>query len=288
MRLREEDVRPGGSDSSALPAPVNAFSSNAFTSIAGFFNKTLAIAELEVRKLRHDFSELITRAIQPVLWFVLFGEVFTRARAIPTGEIPYRDFMAPGILAQSVLFVAIFHGISIIWERDLGITNKFLVSPTPRAALVLGKALSAGVRSLSQAVIIYALALVLGVKMNWSPLALVGVVAVVVIGAALFSTFSLIIACLVKTRERFMGIGQLLTMPLFFASNAIYPISMMPEWLKVISYVNPLTYEVDALRALMIKNWESSFGVGADLCILIAATAVLVIIGARLYPRVII
>jgi ABC-2 type transport system permease protein len=261
---------------------------NTFAVIAGFVNKTLAIAELEVRKLRHDFSELITRAIQPVLWFVLFGEVFTRARAIPTGDIPYRDFMAPGILAQSVLFVAIFHGISIIWERDLGITNKFLVSPTPRAALVLGKALSAGVRSLSQAVIIYALALVLGVRMNWNPLALIGVVAVVVIGAALFSTFSLIIACLVKTRERFMGIGQLLTMPLFFASNAIYPISMMPEWLRVISYINPLTYEVDALRALMLKDWESNFGVGVDFCVLIASTTILVIIGARLYPRVII
>jgi ABC-2 type transport system permease protein len=261
---------------------------NTFAVIAGFVNKTLAIAELEVRKLRHDFSELITRAIQPVLWFVLFGEVFTRARAIPTGDIPYRDFMAPGILAQSVLFIAIFHGISIIWERDLGITNKFLVSPTPRAALVLGKALSAGVRSLSQAVIIYALALVLGVRMNWNPLALIGVVAVVVIGAALFSTFSLIIACLVKTRERFMGIGQLLTMPLFFASNAIYPISMMPEWLRVISYINPLTYEVDALRALMLKDWESNFGVGVDFCVLIASTAILVMIGARLYPRVII
>jgi ABC-2 type transport system permease protein len=283
MRLQEEDVQPGGLDNSTLLAPVSAYAK-----IGGFINKTLAITELEVRKLRHDFTELITRAIQPVLWFVLFGEVFTRARAIPIGDIPYRDFMAPGILAQSVLFVSIFHGISIIWERDLGITNKFLVSPTPRAALVLGKALSAGVRSLSQALIIYALALLMGVNMNWKPLALAGVLAVVVIGAALFSTFSLIIACLVKTRERFMGIGQVLTMPLFFASNAIYPISMMPNWLRVISYVNPLTYEVDALRALMIKNWESQFGVGVDFCVLIASTLILVIIGARLYPRVVI
>ncbi len=136
--------------------------------------------------------------------------------------------MAPGILAQSVLFISIFYGIAIIWERDLGIVHKFLASPTPRAALVLGKALSAGVRGLSQAVIIYMLALLLGVQMNWNPLALLGVVCVVMLGAAFFSTFSLIIACLVKTRERFMGIGQVLTMPLFFASNAIYPIAIMP------------------------------------------------------------
>ena len=283
MRLQEEDARPGDWDSARLAVRLSPYAS-----LAGFVNKTLAIAELEIRKLRHDFTELITRAAQPVLWFVLFGEVLTRARAIPTGDHAYRDFLAPGILAQSVLFVAIFYGIAIIWERDLGITNKFLVSPTPRAALVLGKALSAGVRSLSQALIIYGLALLLGVKLNWQPLALLGVLAVVVIGAALFSTFSLIIACLVKTRERFMGIGQVLTMPLFFASNAIYPIELMPGWLRVISYINPLTYEVDALRALMIRDWQSSFGVGVDFVVLIAATVLLVIIGARLYPRVVI
>ena len=283
MRLQEEGAPRGDWDSDGLAARLSLTAS-----LAGFFKKTLAIAELEVRKLRHDFIELITRAAQPVLWFVLFGEVMTRARAIPTGGVAYRDFLAPGILAQSVLFVAIFYGISVIWERDLGITNKFLVSPTPRAALVLGKGLSAGVRALSQALIIYALALVLGVKLNWQPLALAGVLAVAVIGAALFSTFSLIIACLVKTRERFMGIGQVLTMPLFFASNAIYPIELMPGWLRVISIANPLTYEVDALRALMIRDWQSSFGVGTDFIVLTATTVLLVIIGARLYPRVII
>jgi ABC-2 type transport system permease protein len=195
--------------------------------------------------------------------------------------------MTPGILAQSVLFIAIFYGVGLIWERDLGITNKFLVSPAPRASLVLGKALSAGIRSLSQVVIVYALALMLGVKMNWNPLALSGVLATVFLGAALFSTFSLIVACLVKTRERFMGIGQVLTMPLFFASNAIYPISIMPGWLRVISHVNPLSYEVDALRALMINNGASSFGLGVDFCVLIVTTFILVMIGARLYPRVV-
>ena len=196
--------------------------------------------------------------------------------------------MAPGILAQSVLFSAIFYGIAIIWERDLGIVHKFLVSPTPRPALVLGKALSAGVRALAQAIIIYVLALLLGVKMNWNPLALLGVLVIVILGAAFFATFSLIIACLVKTRERFMGIGQVLTMPLFFASNAIYPIAIMPGWLKVISTVNPLTYEVDALRAMMLAHSVSTYGIGLDLGILLVATAILMFIGSQLYPRVVI
>ena len=282
MRLQEEDERQDDLAESSVFADPTLFSQT-----RGFFVKTLAITELEVRKLRHDFSELITRAVQPLLWLVLFGGVFAKAQIIPTGGLPYLDFMAPGILGQSALFVSIFYGVGIIWERDLGITNKFLVSPTPRTALVLGKALSAGVRALSQAVIIYAASLLLGVKLNLNPLALAGVVVVVVLGAALFATFSLIIACLVKTRERFMGIGQLLTMPLFFASNAIYPIDLMPNWLQVISRINPLSYEVDALRALMLQDGVSSFGLPLDYAVLLVSTAVLVIIGAYLYPRVV-
>ena len=136
--------------------------------------------------------------------------------------------------------------------------------------------------------IIYILALLLGVKVNWSPLALIGVLMAVMLGAALFSTFSLIIACIVKTRERFMGIGQVMTMPLFFASNAIYPISIMPDWLQVISRINPLTYEVDALRALMLADGASVYGVGLDFLVLILATTVLIYIASKAYPNVVV
>lgn len=253
--------------------------------VTGFIEKTFVITEFELRKLRHDFTELITRALQPALWMLIFGQVFARSGMMHTGDVPYLDFIAPGILAQSVLFVAIFYGINVIWERDLGIVQKFLASPTPRAALVLGKGISAGVRSLSQAVIIYCLALLLGVKLNWSPLALLNVVAIVILGSTLFSTFSLIIACIVKTRERFMGIGQVLTMPLFFASNAIYPTSIMPGWLQMVSHLNPLTYVVDATRSFMLVGSPSTFGLGHDYAVIVLATFVLVLIGARLYPH---
>ena len=258
---------------------------NPLSSVASFMQKTLVIAELEVRKLRHDPTELLMRAVQPALWLVIFGQVFTRVRVIPTGDTRYLDFIAPGILAQSALFIAIFSGMSVIWERDLGIVHKFLVSPTPREALALGKALSGGIRALSQAVIVYALALLLGVKMNWAPLALLGVLAAVLLAAASFSAFSLTIAFIVKTRERFMGIGQILTMPFFFASNAIYPISIMPGWLQAVAHVNPLTYEVDALRALMLAGGVSANGLGVDFGVLALASVVLVAAAARLYPR---
>ena len=258
-----------------------------FTGFARFVSKTLTIVGLEIRKIRHDPTDLVTRAVQPMLWLLIFGEVFARIRAIPTGGRSYLDFMAPGILAQSVLFIAIFSGIAIIWERDLGIIHKFLASPTPRTALVLGKALSAGVRGLSQAIIIYVLALVLGVRMNWDPLALLGVLIIIMLGAASFSTFSLIIACLVKTRERFMGIGQVLTMPLFFASNAIYPVAIMPAWLQVIARGNPLSYEVDALRSMMLANEPiNTAGLLIDFAVMFVVMTVLVLVGARLYPRV--
>ena len=225
--------------------------------------------------------------MQPALWLLVFGQVFTRVRAIPTGDLRYLDFMAPGILAQSVLFIAIFYGIAIIWERDLGIVHKFLASPTPRAALVLGKALSAGVRGLSQAVIIYVLALAAGREDELEPAGAARRAGASCSWARPSSPrFSLIIACLVKTRERFMGIGQVLTMPLFFASNAIYPISIMPAWLQVVSHANPLTYEVDALRALMLAGGASQYGLGVDFVVLPAVTAALVMAGGRLYASV--
>ena len=279
MRRREPDAQP------SVLAETIPKSSTPFSGLISFVQKTLVIMELEVRKLRHDPTELLLRAVQPALWLVIFGEVFTRVRAIPTGQIRYIDFLAPGILAQSALFVAIFSGMTIIWERDLGIVHKFLASPTPREALALGKALGGGVRALSQAVIIYLLAIILDVKINWNPLALVGVLVTVLLAAAAFCAFSLVIAFLVKTRERFMGIGQVLTMPFFFASNAIYPISIMPGWLQGIAHANPLSYEVDALRALMLAQGTSANGLGVDFAVLLLATAVMVAIAARLYPR---
>jgi ABC-2 type transport system permease protein len=244
---------------------------------------TTTVAEMDFRKLRHDPVELFTRAIQPILWLAILGQVFARTRAIPSDNLPYLDFMAPGVLAQSVLFIAIFYGISVIWERDLGLVHKLLATPAPRASLVAGKGLAAGGRALSQAVFIYALAWLLGVRVNWNPLAMLGTAVTVIVGAATFSTFSLVVACIVKTRERFMGIGQVLTMPLFFASNAIYPIAVMPVWLRVVARVNPLTYQVDAIRSLMVRGGSSVYGLGVDWGAMLVILVLLTALGARLY-----
>jgi len=217
-----------------------------------FPSRTLTFCLVELQKLSHDRTELFTRAVQPVLWLLIFGETFNRIHAIPTGSTSYLDFLAPGIIAQSGMFVAIFYGIQIIWERDAGVLNKLLVTPTPRAALILGKSFSAGIRALAQVVVVLVLSVILGIALTTNPLNVLGTFVVVMLGSAFFACLSMTIAGIVLKRDRLMGIGQMITMPLFFASNALYPIAVMPAWLRALAYVNPLSYEVDALRGMLI------------------------------------
>lgn len=150
-----------------------------------------------------------------------------------------------------------------------------LVSPAPRSALVAGKALSAGLRALSHTLIVYLLAVLLDVGLNLHPAQVLGVAAFVMLGSALFSTLSLIIACIVKTRERFMGIGQVITMPISLVSNAIYRLS-----LKTVSHNNPLTYEVNALR-----ECDMRYGLLFDLGVLATTTILLIAIASKMYAR---
>ncbi|MCQ4083786.1 ABC transporter permease [Streptomyces sp. RB6PN25] len=244
--------------------------------------RVLAMCIVELQKLRHDRTEIYTRAIQPALWLLIYGETFTRIRAIPTGGIPYLDYLAPGIIAQSAMFISIFYGIMIIWERDSGILTKLLVTPTPRAALVTGKAFAAGVKAVIQVVVVVVIAALLGVSLTWNPLKLLGVVAIVVLGSAFFSCLSMSIAGIVLTRDRLMGIGQAITMPLFFGSNALYPVSAMPGWLQVISKFNPLSYEVDALRGLLIGTPAH---LGTDYAVLAFAAALGITAASALLAR---
>ncbi len=243
------------------------------------------MAEMEVRKLFHDPTELMSRAIQPILWLGIFGEALSKVRAIPTGEYTYLQFITPGILTQSITFVAIFYGLNIIWERDLGLLQKFLVTPTPRIALVWGKMISAGIRGLSQAVIVFLFALLLGIKLNFSLFSIFGVFIITMFGASVFSGLSMIIASIVKTRERFMGIGQVITLPLFFASNAIYPLDIMPQWLRVVSTINPLSYMVEGLRALLVSGNIATRPL--DLTVLVITAVLISGLSAYMYPKVV-
>ena len=254
--------------------------------ISQLISKTYVMAEMETRKLLHDPTELITRAIQPILWLGIFGEAMSKIRAIPTQGFTYLQFITPGILTQSVTFVSIFYGLSIIWERDMGLLQKILVTPTPRLALVWGKMISAGIRGLSQAVVIFLFAFILKIHLQITPFSIVGVVIITMLGASFFTGLSMIIASVVKTRERFMGIGQIITLPLFFASNAIYPISIMPSWLQTVANLNPLSYMVDGLRALLVTGDLSRLSL--DIIILVIVTFAISFLSAYMYPKVVI
>ncbi len=257
-----------------------------FNYISQVITKSYVLAEMEARKLMHDPTELISRAVQPILWLGIFGEALSKVRAIPTQGFTYLQFITPGILTQSVVFVAIFYGLYIIMDRDTGILQKLLVTPTPRIALVWGKMISAGLRGLTMAIVVVVFALILGVHLNISILSILGIILIVMLGAAVFTGLSMIIASIVKTRERFMGIGQVITLPLFFASNAIYPISIMPGWMQVVANINPLSYMVNGLRVLMLTN--TTTGIGFDLLVLVVTALVMSIISAWMYPKVVI
>jgi ABC-2 type transport system permease protein len=230
--------------------------------------KIVIIWELELRKIRRDYTDVLIRAIQPVLWLTIFGVAFSHisqifiselTNAVVSGSssshgISYLAYLTPGILAQSVLFISIFTGISMIWERDLGQLDRLLCSPIPRTAIVLGKSFTGAVRGIMQAAIIFVIAVVMGVSIILNPLNLAAVAGIVFIFAIGFSSLSIAVSTCIKSRERIFGLVQLFTMPLFFASSALYPTQLMPQWLQVISYLNPMTYAVDALRILMITG----------------------------------
>ncbi|QGA69630.1 ABC transporter permease subunit [Sulfolobus sp. E11-6] len=216
--------------------------------------------ELELRKLKNDRMELYTRAIQPMLWLVLYGTVISRIRAIPTGGIPYIDYITPAIIIQSSTFISIFYGLTLVWERESGILKKLITTPLPRYSIVIGRSFASGIRSLFQILIITIIALLLGVKF-YNVFYFITASLIIFFVSSGFASLSVVIASFMKTRERFMGIGQAITMPLFFASNGLYPIELMPSILKYIALANPLTYIIDICRRLMITgNMDSVVG----------------------------
>jgi len=247
---------------------------------------TLAMAQAEMRKLRHDHLDIITRSVQPLLWLFIFGTALSRNRTLSSGTLDYRAYIAPGVMAQAAMFIAIFYGLSVIWERDVGQLQRLLATPLSRSSIVLGKAAGACVRALVQAVLLLAVLAVAGIGVRWSLTGVLGTLAMLILGTAAFACMSMLLAALIKERERFMGVGQLIMMPLFFASSALYPLAIMPGWLRALARVNPLTYEVQGLRQMLVGVggagvvWLDFLVVGSFFAVMLAAAT-------RAYPKAI-
>ncbi len=236
----------------------------------------LAMIEMELRRLRHDPLEIIARAIQPILWITVFGVVMARVRVfLSIGD--YITFITPGVILQSSTFIALAYGISLVFERDLGILKKLITSPIPRSSIVIGRILAGGIRASTQYIIVLISAIAVGAKIVSNPINLLLGYALLVYGCMGFTSLSMILAITMKTRERFMGIIGAITMPLFFASNALYPIDIMPGAIKYFAIVNPLTYIVDILRKLLIYNSCEVFNDIIVVTIFVACTTVVAI-----------
>ena len=260
-----------------------ALAGNAFGRLLG---GVAATAQAELRKLRHDHVDVFTRSAQPLLWLFVFGTALRHTHAIAVGHVDYRAYITPGVMAQAALFIAIFFGLAVIWERDVGQLQRLLATPLPRTAIVLGKAAGSGVRALVQAALLLVVVAATGIGLRWTVLGVVGALVMLVLATGAFACMSMLIAAAVRTRERFMGIGQLVMMPLFFASSALYPLSIMPGWLHVVARINPLTYEVQGLRQMLV-------GVGGggelwlDFLVVLGFLAAMVAAATRAYPRAI-
>ncbi|HEX4625677.1 MAG TPA: ABC transporter permease [Solirubrobacteraceae bacterium] len=274
---------PGASPAASVDlAPPRALATAApLRVVAG----TFAMGQAELRKLRHDPLDLFTRSVQPLLWLFVFGTALQSTHALQTAGVDYRAFITPGIMAQAALFISIFFGLAVIWERDVGQLQRLLATPLPRTAIVLGKAAGASVRSLVQAVLLLIVVAIAGIGLKWTVLGVIGALAMLMLATAGFASLSICIAACVKKRERFMGIGQLIMMPLFFASSALYPLAIMPGWLHVIARVNPLTYEVQGLREMLVGVGGGELGL--DFGVVFVFTALMVALATRLYPRAI-
>jgi len=236
----------------------------------------------QLKRYSRSKAQTIGSLGQPILFLVAlgfgFGPIFQKA-----GAGNYLDFLAPGIIAQGILFTAVFSGIQMIWDRQFGFLKETMVAPVSRFEIMVGRTLGGATIALLQGVIIFLLSLVIGFRPhNWAmlPMALL----VMILIALLFTSLGTAIASSMEDFHGFQLIMNFLVMPLFFLSGALFPLDGLPKAVKVISSFNPLSYGVDGLRSALINS--SHFGLGVDLLVLTSLTLIVLAIGSYLFSKI--
>lgn len=243
----------------------------------------------EIKKFLQQKARIFMIVIQPLVWLVLMGNSMAgltsnpmAAKMLGTGN--YLDFMTPGVMIMTALFGGVFGGTTIVWDRRTGFLNKMLAAPIHRAAIPLGKLLSVGLQTIVQALIIVIISLFLGVHFQTG---LTGVIVMLLL-AGIFGMFmgsiSLSLASRIKSMESLMAISNFLTMPLMFTSNAMFPTSAMPHWLKAIAQVNPLSYAVHAMRTISTQGWIWH-EIWPAVTALVLITAAVIALAIRLFSK---
>jgi ABC-2 type transport system permease protein len=201
----------------------------------------------ELIRFRSDRLRAITSLVQPVLFLFVLGNGLGQlaSRGLPAG-VKFETFIYPGVLAMSVLFTAIFSAASIVWDREFGFLREMLVAPVRRWAIVVGKCLGGATVATFQGIIFLALAGVAHVP--YDPLLLLTLVGELLLLSFTLTAFGVMMAARIKQIQAFMALTQLLVLPLFFLSGALYPLNGLPAWLTVLTRIDPLTYIVDPMR----------------------------------------
>ena len=238
----------------------------------------------EVKRFIRDRARVIISFVQPLLWLVVFAAGFGARIAIP--GIEYQQFLFPGIIGQTLLFTAMFMGISVIWDKEFGFMKEILVAPISRFSIFLGKMLGDSTAALLQGIIVFAFGFLIGIPFN--PLTLLAALPVMLLITFGLVSIGLIIASFIGSLENFGAIQTFINLPLFFLSGALFPTTgeNVPGWLQLASKLDPLAYGVDALRTVILGTaWTPNNPLYINLTIIIIFDIIMIAIGTWAFSR---
>ena len=245
-----------------------------------FLKGTYTIMLREVRLGFRDRVRLISSLLRSMLWLFAFGSGLSAAQFAGLGT-GYQAFLLPGILVMSVMFTGVFAGFSVIWDRDFGFLKEILVSPVSRNAIVLGKAFGVGFLALLEGAVILLMALALGYSINLAGI-LPAMASLFILCMASIG-LGFIVVSLIESTEAFGGVVNLLILPLFFTSGALFPISSAPQVMREIALVNPFTYGVDLVRAFLLSGVPHSFPPQLDFAVVSLFALAMLYLGKRAF-----
>ncbi len=206
----------------------------------------------EIIRYRSDRLRMVTTLVQPLLFLFVLGSGLQQLSAASTHGVNLKTFIYPGILCISVMFTGMFSAASIVWDREFGFLREMMVAPIRRSSIVIGKVIGGATVACFQGVIVIALAGFVGVP--YAPLLILGIFILQLLLAFAITAFGVMIAVRIKQMQSFMGVMQMIVMPMFFISGALFPVASLPGWLAVLNRLDPLTYAVDPMRRLVFNH----------------------------------
>jgi ABC-2 type transport system permease protein len=207
-------------------------------------------------RFRNDRIRIVTSLVQPLLFLFVLGSGLQQLSSASTHGVDLKTFIYPGIFSLAVMFTAMFSAASIVWDREFGFMREMLVAPVSRASIVIGKCLGGATVASFQGLILLALAG--AVDVPYDPALILGLFGLMLLLAFSITAFGVMVAARIKQMQAFMGVMQMIVMPMFFLAGALYPIANLPGWLAVLNRIDPLTYAVDPMRQLVFNHLDIS------------------------------